>query len=75
MRDNFYYTGSLLVLLTGALPSDRRLRIDDQQLLELSEVITFVDCLAALCFTVSSAVHAWVFVHDLSVVDGSCQLH
>jgi hypothetical protein len=35
----------------------------------------FVDCLMALCFTASSAVHAWEYVYDLSAVGCSYQLH
>jgi hypothetical protein len=34
-----------------------------------------VNCLMALHFTVSSAVHAWEFLYDLSATGGSYQLH
>jgi hypothetical protein len=35
------------------------------------EIINFIDRLMALRFTVSSAVHAWDFLYDLSAVGGS----
>jgi hypothetical protein len=41
----------------------------------IKEVINFVDCLMALCFTASSAVDAWKFVFDLLAVGVSYQLH
>jgi hypothetical protein len=31
-----------------------------------NENINFVDCLTALCFTATIAVHAWEFVYNLS---------
>jgi hypothetical protein len=43
--------------------------------LELMEVINFVDRLTALCYIVSSAVHVWEFVYDMSAGGGSYQLH
>jgi hypothetical protein len=49
--------------------------LDDRYRLELRGVIYFVDRLTALCFTASSAVHAWEFIYNLSAVDGSYQLH
>jgi hypothetical protein len=43
--------------------------------LELRKVINFVGRLTVLCFTASSAVHAWEFVYDLPAMSGSYQLH
>jgi hypothetical protein len=39
--------------------------------MELMDDTNFVDHLMALCFTVSSAVYAWVFVYTLFAVDSS----
>jgi hypothetical protein len=48
---------------------------DGRSSLELMEVINVLDRLTALCFTASSAVHAWEFVYELSPVSGSYQLY